>query len=263
MLLVDSHCHLNFKDFAEDLDKVVDDARAAGVKVMQTICTDMGEFDEIAGIAERYDGVYCSVGVHPNEAGATPIPSLEELLEKARHPKCIGIGETGLDFFYENSPRDSQIKSFEIHMQASSETGLPTIVHARDADDLMAEMLEKAHGRGALTGVLHCFSSGRELAERALKIGFYISISGIATFKKADDLRETIKAVPLDRLLVETDAPYLAPMPHRGKRNEPAFVRFTNKMVAELKGVSEEECARITSENFFRLFSKAKPPAAA
>lgn len=257
-MLVDSHCHLNFPDFNEDMDAVVARADEAGVKVMQTICTKMHEFDAILAIAERYPNIFCSVGVHPHEADNEPMVTTEQLLEKAQHPKVIGIGETGLDFFYEHSPRKEQEESFRRHIAASRETKLPIIVHTRDADDDTIRILQDEMGKGAFPGLIHCFSSGQKMADAALEMGFYISISGIATFKKAEALRDSIRTVPLERLLVETDAPYLAPMPYRGKRNEPSYVVQTNRQVAELKGVSEDECASVTTQNFFDLFTKVK-----
>ena len=256
-MLVDSHCHLNFPDYKDDLDDVIARARAAGVKVMQTICTDMDEFEEVRGIAEKYEGVYCSVGVHPNESGVTRIPSVEELAQYARHPKVIGIGETGLDYHYETSDKKSQHESFRIHIRAAQETGLPLIVHSRDADEDTVKMLCEAMEEKPFKGLIHCFSSTRYLAEKAVEIGLYISLSGIVTFKNAAEVREAAKHVPMDRMLVETDAPYLAPNPHRGKRNGPSYTIYTNKLLAEIKQVSEEECARATTDNFFTLFSKA------
>lgn len=257
-MLVDSHCHLNFPDFGEDLDAVVARAQESGVGVMQTICTKMREFDAILAIAERYQNIFCSVGVHPHEADHEPMVTVEELLEKTKHPKVIGIGETGLDFFYEHSPRKEQEESFRRHITVARETQLPIIVHTRDADDDTIRIMQDEMGKGVYPGLIHCFSSGQKMADAALEMGFYISISGIATFKKAEALRETIRTVPLERLLVETDAPYLAPTPYRGKRNEPSYVVQTNKVVAELKGVSEEECAAVTTQNFFDLFTKVK-----
>jgi TatD DNase family protein len=257
--LVDSHCHLNFPDFKDDLDGVISRAREAGVKVMQTICTDLGEFEEVRGIAERYEGVYCSVGVHPNDSGEQKIASSEELIERTSSPKVIGIGETGLDYHYERSDRETQKKSFLEHIKASRKTGLPLIVHSRDADEDTISMLSTEMSTGRFPGLIHCFTAGKHLADKAVELGMYISLSGIISFKNAQAIRDALADVPLDRLLVETDAPYLAPVPYRGKRNEPSFTIYTNRVLAEVKGISEEECARITTENFFRLFSKAKP----
>ena len=257
-MLIDSHCHLDFPDFASELDDVVARARAAGVRTMLTIGTRMRAFDGVRAVAERFPDVWCSVGVHPHEAAEEPLDEATSLLDKTSHPKVVGIGEAGLDYYYENSPRDAQIRNFRAHIEAARTSELPLIVHARDADDDLCAILSEEMARGAFTGLIHCFSSSRTLAETALRLGFYISISGIVTFKKADELRAIVADVPLERLLVETDAPYLAPMPHRGKRNEPAFVVHTANAVAALKGVEASRLADTTTENFFRLFAKAK-----
>ena len=259
-MLVDSHCHLNFPDFVEDLDAVVERAQAQGVGVMQTICTKMHEFDGILAIAEFYPHIYCSVGVHPHEVAKEPMVTVEQLLSKTQHHKVIGIGETGLDFYYEHSPRKEQEESFRRHIEVCRETKLPLIVHTRDADDDTIRIMQDEMKKGEYPGLIHCFSSGQRMADAALEMGFYISVSGIATFKKAQELRDVLKTVPLERMLVETDSPYLAPMPHRGKRNEPSYVVNTNKVLAELKEVEEAECAEVTTNNFFELFSKAKRP---
>ena len=256
MLLVDSHCHLDYPGLAEDVDGVLGRAAAAGVGWMLTICTRVSEFPRVLAIAEAHDNVWCTVGIHPHEAGNEPETDTATLIAMARHPKVVGFGETGLDYYYEHSPRDRQQASFRAHIAASRETGLPLVVHARDADEDMAAILEEEYARGAFPGLLHCFSSGRQLAERAMAIGMSISLSGIVTFKTADDLRATAADVPLDRLLVETDSPYLAPVPLRGKTNEPAFVVHTAAKVAALKDIGVDELARITSANFFRLFAK-------
>ncbi len=261
-MLVDSHCHLDFPDFAEELDEVVARAHAAGVGTMQTICTRMTQFEQVRALAHRFDDMWCSVGVHPHNVESEGVVAAAVLVEKAGDPKVIGIGETGLDFFYDHSPRDEQKQSFREHIAASRTTGLPVIVHTRDADDDTMAILEDEMGKGAFPGLIHCFSASAELARRSLAIGFSISISGIATFKSAQDLRDTIAEVPLERLLVETDAPYLAPVPKRGKRNEPSFVKHTAAVVAELKAVSEDELAQATTDNFFRLFAKADRPSA-
>jgi TatD DNase family protein len=255
-MLVDSHCHLNFPDFKDDLDAVIARARDAGVGVMQTICTDMTEFDEVRGIAERYDNIYCSVGVHPNESGNEEIILAKYLIEKTSYHKVIGIGETGLDYHYEKSDRESQKKSFIEHIKAARVTGLPLIVHTRDADEDTVNILTEEMAKGSFKGLIHCFTSSKYLADKVIELGFYISLSGIISFKNAQAIRDAIADVPLDRLLVETDAPYLAPVPYRGKRNEPSFMIYTNKILSELKQITEEECARITTENFFRLFNK-------
>jgi len=258
-MLVDSHCHLNFPDFKDDLDNVITRAREAGVGVMQTICTDMAEFDEVRGIAERYDNIYCSVGVHPNESGMTKTVTSEELITKTSYPKVIGIGETGLDYHYEHSDRESQKKSFIEHIKAARATDLPVIIHTRDADEDTVSMLSDEMAKGKFKGLIHCFTASKYLADKVIELGFYISLSGIISFKNAGAIRDAIRDVPLDRLLVETDAPYLAPIPYRGKRNEPSFTIYTNRILAELKHVTEKECARVTTENFFRLFNKAMP----
>ena len=259
-MLVDSHCHLDFPDFAVDLDQLVDRAHANDVGVMLTIGTLTGAFDKVAGIAERFDDIWCSVGVHPHEVEKEPDIDAERLIELARHPKVIGIGETGLDYYYDNSPRARQRESFRVHIAAARATGLPLIVHSRDADEDTAAILEDEMAKGPFGGVIHCFTAGKGLAEEALAFGFHISFSGIVTFKNADDLRAVAKTVPLERLLVETDAPYLAPVPNRGKRNEPEFVRHTAALVAELKAVSLDAFAAATTANFFTLFSKARAP---
>jgi TatD DNase family protein len=259
-VLVDSHCHLDFDVFDGDRGAVLERARAAGVGTMLTICTHLSKFEQVRAVADSDPEIWCSVGVHPHEAAEEGIDAPAALIERARHPKVVGIGETGLDFYYDHSPREAQRVNFQAHIEAARETGLPLIVHARDADEETAEMLRAAARAGGLTGVMHCFSSGPALAEAALEIGFYISLSGIVTFKNAEELRGIAKDVPLDRLLVETDAPYLAPIPLRGKRNEPAFVAHTARFVAGLKGVEEGALAAATTENFYRLFAKAKRP---
>jgi TatD DNase family protein len=259
-MLVDSHCHLDFPDFADELDEVVARAQEAGVAVMQTICTRITKFDQIKGLAERYENIWCSVGVHPHNVESEGVVETRTIVDLAAHPKVIGIGETGLDFFYDHSPRDEQRRSFRNHIAAARETGLPLIVHTRDADADTMEILEDEMGKGAFPGLIHCFSTSRELAERSLAIGFSISISGILTFKKAQELRDIAADIPLERLLVETDAPYLAPLPHRGKRNEPSYVAKTALLLAKLKAVSEQDLADATTDNFFHLFSKVTRP---
>ena len=261
-MLVDSHCHLDFDSFAEDFDDVLSRARSAGIGTMVTICTKLTEFEEVRAIAEKAPDIYCSVGVHPHEAAEEGVDDPAGLIERAAHEKVVGIGETGLDYYYEHSPREAQATSFRAHIEAARETGLPLIVHTRDADDDTVAILEEEHAKGPFPGVIHCFTSSRALAEAALELGFYISLSGIVTFKSARDLQETAKIVPLDRILVETDAPYLAPVPKRGKRNEPAFVAHTAAFLAELRGETPERLAEITTDNFFTLFGKASRPAA-
>tara|TARA_R110002126_G_scaffold10533_3_gene48427 strand:- start:1141 stop:1929 length:789 start_codon:yes stop_codon:yes gene_type:complete len=262
-VLVDSHCHLDFDVFDEDRDETIQRARDAGIGTMVTICTRVTRFDEIRAIAEANDDIWCSVGIHPHQAEEEPVVTVEDLVSRAQHPKVVGIGETGLDYFYDNSPRDLQKTSFRTHIAAARETGLPLIVHTRDADADMADILEDEMRKGAFTGVLHCFSSGAELAKRALDIGFYVSLSGIVTFKNAEDLRQIVLDVPADRILVETDSPFLAPIPNRGKRNEPSFVVHTAARVAELKNLKNDELSDISTDNFFRLFNKTARPAAA
>ncbi len=258
-MLIDSHCHLDFPDFAkEGVEAVVARAKAAGVGRMLTICVRIAEFEQVHAIARKFDNIHCTVGTHPHQAEEAPeqAVSLEKLIEYTKLPKVVGIGETGLDYFYDHSPRDVQQKSFAKHIHAALETGLPLIIHARDADDDIIRLL-KTEGKGKVRGVMHCFSSGQKLADAALDLGFYISLSGIVTFKKADELRAVVKSVPLNRILVETDSPYLAPIPYRGKTNEPSFVVHTAAAVAELKGVSADELAKVTTENYFSLFTKA------
>jgi TatD DNase family protein len=262
-MLVDSHCHLDFADFAEERPEVLARARRAGVGTFVTICTKISEFNNVLAISDAQDDVWCSVGIHPHEAASEPATDAATLGALARHRKVVGIGECGLDFYYEHSPRDRQDSVFRIHAAAARETGLPLIVHSRDADAETAAILAEEAGKGTLDGVLHCFSSGAQLAEKALSLGFYISFSGIITFKNAEALRTIARSVPLDRILVETDAPYLAPVPLRGKRNEPAFVVHTAALLAELRGLSGDEFAARTTANFFRLFSKARPPGSA
>jgi TatD DNase family protein len=259
-MLVDSHCHLNFPDFRDDLDGVVARARENGVGVMQTICTEMAEFEEVYGITQRYEGIYCSVGVHPNDSGATKVVSAEELIEKCSLPNVIGIGETGLDYHYDKSDRQTQRESFLEHIRAARVTGLPVIIHSRDADEDTLEILKSEMSKGSFKALIHCFTSSKYLADEAVKLGAYISLSGIISFKNAQSIRDAISETPLDRLLVETDAPYLAPIPHRGKRNEPSFVIHTNRMLANIKNIAEKDCAGVTTNNFFRLFDKIRHP---
>jgi len=255
-MLVDSHCHLDFPDFAEEAERVVMRAETAGVKLLLTIGTRLDRFEGVLAMAERFPSVYCTVGVHPNEADSAPDVHVDQLLELARHPKVVGFGESGLDFYYEKSDRDRQKRAFRVHMEAARRAQLPVIIHTRDADTDMAQILTEEMGKGAFPALIHCFSSGQQLAEIALNFGFYISISGIVTFKNADPLRQVVSGIPLDRLLVETDSPYLAPIPFRGKRNEPAHVVHTARKVAELKQVEEGALAQATTENFLRLFTK-------
>jgi len=257
-MLVDSHCHLDMPEFAGELDQVVARAGDAGIGHMLTICTRVTEFAPVLAIAERFDNVFCSVGVHPHNAADETAVTADELIEMTGHPKVVGIGETGLDFYYDNSPRNVQERSFRAHIRAARQSGLPLIVHARDADAALARILGEEAAAGPFPGLIHCFTAGQALAETALELGLYISFSGIVTFNKADELRAVARRVPVERILVETDAPYLAPVPKRGKRNEPAFTAFTAARVAELKGLDADAFARATTENFFRLFAKAR-----
>ncbi|MDH6234664.1 TatD DNase family protein [Mesorhizobium soli] len=260
-MLVDSHCHLDFPDFAEERDDIVARALAAGVERMVTISTRVKKFPSILAIAEAYDQVYCSVGTHPHNAGEEIDVTADELIKLAAHPKVVAIGEAGLDYFYDKAPRDAQQQSFRHHIAAARETDLPLVIHSRDADDDMAAILEEESGKGAFPFILHCFSSGPALAEAGIKLGGYVSFSGILTFKKSEELREIAARVPHDRLLVETDSPYLAPVPFRGKRNEPALVVHTAKVLGETLGLSADEIGTLTTNNFFRLFKKMPRPA--
>jgi TatD DNase family protein len=262
-MLVDSHCHLDFPEFAPELADVVARAEAVGVGTCVSIGTTLVGFPRVREVAEQFPNVFCSVGVHPHDAAKEPLQNATPLIERAQHRKVVGIGESGLDYYYGHSPREDQIANFRAHIAAARETGLPLIVHTRDAEDDTISILSEEVEQGAFTGLIHCFTGTQKLADAALALGFFISASGIMTFRKSDELRAVLKTVPLGRLLVETDAPFLAPMPHRGKRNEPAFVAHTAKMLAELKGVPTETLAHATTENFFGLFTRASRPAAA
>lgn len=255
--IVDSHCHLDFPDFEEERDAVIAHALEAGVTRMVTICTKLGNAPAVRAIAEAHDPVFWAAGIHPMSADKAPPTTVDALVALAQHPKFVGIGETGLDYHYTPESAPVQQESLRIHIAAARETGLPLIIHARDADDDMARILTEEYRAGAYTCVMHCFSSSAELGRAALDLGFYLSMSGIATFPKSKDLREIFAAAPVDRILVETDSPYLAPPPHRGKRNEPAYTALTARVGADVFGLPYEEFARITSENFDRLFSKA------
>ena len=255
-MLVDSHCHLDFPDFADALDDVVARARTIGVGRFVTISTRVREFDRVLAVAERFDDVFCSVGTHPHNAHEELDVSVDDLVRLAEHPKVVAIGEAGLDYFYDNSPREAQAAGLRTHIAAARITGLPLVIHARDADEDLAAILREESEKGAYPAVLHCFSSGRALAETGIALGHYVSFSGILTFKNAEPLRAIARDLPAERILVETDAPYLAPVPHRGKRNEPAFVANIAAMLAETRGVSADDIAAQTTENFFRLFAK-------
>ena len=259
MKLIDSHCHLNYPGLAERQAEVLANARARGVAGFLNISTRQKEWDDVVGAAERNDDVWATVGVHPHEADAHPDLGAAALTEAAQHPRVIAIGECGLDYYYDKSDRSAQRERFQAHIEAARQTGLPLVVHTRDAEADTAEILTRAVEEGGVAGVLHCFTGSAELARKALDLGFHISLSGIVTFKNAADLQATAKQIPADRLLVETDAPFLAPVPNRGKTCEPAFVADTAAFVAELRGESFDELAASTTANFFRLFDKAAP----
>jgi TatD DNase family protein len=262
-MLVDSHCHLDFEDFSGDLDALVARALQAGLGRMVSISTRVKRRTGLIAIAERFPQVYCSIGTHPHHAHEELDVGTAELVELTRHPKTVAIGEAGLDYHYDLSPREAQERGFRNHIAAARATGLPLVIHSREADADMAAILEEETGKGAFPAVLHCFTGGRDLAQRAVALGLFVSFTGILTFKKSDELRAIAAELPADRILVETDAPYLAPGRHRGKRNEPAFVVETARVLAETRKVTFEEIARQTTENFFRLFSKVPRHAAA
>ncbi len=255
-MLTDSHCHLDFPDFASELDAVVARAAAAGVGRIITISTRVERHADLVAIAERHPGVFFTVGTHPLQAAEEPDVPVERLVALARHPKCVAIGEAGLDYHYDPAPRDLAARVFRAHIAAARESGLPLVIHSRDADGDMAAILRDEMGRGRFSAVLHCFTSSAALAETGLELGLSVSFSGVVTFKNSEALRAVARDVPLDRMLVETDAPFLAPMPHRGKRNEPAYVAETARVLAALKGVAFEAFAEATSRNVDRLFSK-------
>ena len=261
-MLVDSHCHLDFPDFATELDAVVARARAAGIARLVTISTRVKRFAELAAITERFPDVYCSVGTHPHNAHEESDVTAADLVTHTRSAKVVALGEAGLDYHYDNSPRAAQECGFRSHISAARETGLPLVIHTREADADTARILEEETGKGAFPAVLHCFTGGPELARRAIALGLFISFTGILTFRNSDALRAIAKELPADRILVETDAPYLAPGKFRGKRNEPAYVVETAKVLAETRGVTLDEIAQQTTANFFRLFSKVPRPAA-
>ena len=256
-MLIDTHCHLDFPDFAEERDAIIARAHESGVKQMVTISTRVRKLDGLLAITERYPSVFCSVGTHPNNAGDELDVQTEDLVRlSSAHPKIVAIGEAGLDYFYDTQTPADQKTGLIRHIAAARETGLPLVIHSRSADEDMIEILTTESGKGPFPFILHCFSSGAELARTGVELGGYVSFSGILTFPKSEDLREIAKSVPLDRLLVETDAPYLAPKRWRGKRNEPSYVVNTAEVLAECKGVSYEEIARITTENALRIFSR-------
>jgi len=261
-MLVDSHCHLDFPAFADDLAGVVERATRAGIGRLVSISTRVRRRAELLGIAERFDSVFCSIGTHPHTAHEELDIGVGDLVAMTRHPKVVAIGEAGLDYHYDLSPRAAQEQGFRNHIAAARETGLPLVIHSRDADADMARILEEETGKGAFPAVLHCFTGGRDLARRAIALGLSISFTGILTFKKSEELRAIAADLPADRILVETDAPYLAPGPYRGKRNEPAYVVETARVLGEARGLPPDEIARVTTKNFFRLFSKVPHPAA-
>ncbi|HMJ93307.1 MAG TPA: TatD family hydrolase [Allosphingosinicella sp.] len=256
-MFVDSHCHLNYKGLAEDQAGVIERARAAGVDTMLNISTRAGEWDDVIAVAEREPDVWASVGIHPHDADAHPDVETGTLIGRAAHPRIVGIGESGLDYYYDHSDRERQRDSFRAHIAAARETGLPIIVHTRDAEEDTASILTEEMGKGTYKGVIHCFTASADFARKALDLGLYISISGIVTFKNAKDLQETARTLPADRLLIETDSPFLAPVPHRGRPCEPAFVADTARFLAGLRGESLEALAETTSINFRTLFDKA------
>lgn len=258
--IVDSHCHLDFPDFEGELPRIIASARAAGVRRMVTICTKLHNEPKVRDIAEAHEGVFYAVGLHPMSVAEAPPVTVQQLVDFARHPKMVGIGETGLDYHYTADSAEAQKVSLRLHIEAAQETGLPLIIHARAADEDMARILAEGYRAQAYTCVMHCFSSSAELGRAALDLGFYLSMSGIATFPKSQELRDIFAAAPLDRILLETDSPYLAPVPHRGKRNEPAYTAFTAKTGASLFGLSVEDFAAATTANFDRLFTKARVP---
>ncbi|OCP16949.1 TatD family hydrolase [Ensifer sp. LC163] len=255
-MLIDTHCHLDFPDFEAERDAIIERARAAGVGQMITISTRVKRFDTILAIAEAYPNVFCSVGTHPHNADEELDITVDDLIRLSAHPKVVAIGEAGLDYFYDNAPRDAQAEGLRRHIAAARQTGLPLVIHSRSADEDMAAILTEETGRGAFPFLLHCFSSGPELARVGVELGGYVSFSGILTFPKSEELREIAKAVPHDRMIVETDAPYLAPKPFRGKRNEPAYVAHTAEVLADTIGVTKDEIASLTTENALRIFSK-------
>lgn len=257
-MLVDSHCHLNYKGLVEEQDAVIKRARDAGIVMMQNICTTLKEFPAILDTAKKYNDIYCSVGTHPHETEEEEEITPEILIDLANsHDKIIGIGETGLDYFYDHSDRGIQRKYFMDHIYASAVTKKPIIVHSRSADDDTIDLLSQGMKEKEYPGLIHCFSSTKELAQKSLDLGLYISIAGIVTFKKAEELQEIVKYLPLDRMLIETDSPYLAPIPHRGKTNEPSYVRYVAEKIADLKGISFKEVAEVTTKNFHELFFPA------
>ena len=256
-MLIDSHCHLNYPGLVERQDEVLATARARGIAGFLNISTRQKEWGEVVGAAERNEDVWATIGVHPHEADAHPDLGAAALIEAAAHPRVVAIGECGLDYYYDKSDRAAQRDRFQAHIEAARATRLPLVVHTRDAEDDTAEMLTREAGKGGVTGVLHCFTGSADLARKALDLGFYVSMSGIVTFKNAQDLQQTARTIPLDRLLVETDSPFLAPVPNRGKTCEPAFVADTAAFLSDLRDEPLDELAEATTANFFKLFHKA------
>lgn len=259
-MLVDHHCHLDFPQFAADRDGLVARAASAGVGTIVTISTRIRKFDQIRAIAEAYPDVWCTVGTHPHQADEERGIETAEIVRLSKHPKVVGIGEAGLDYYYKHGTPEAQAEGFRRHIAAARETGLPLEIHTRDADADTRAILEDEHARGAFPAILHCFTGGRDLAMRAVDLGLYVSFSGVVSFKKSEALRDIAREVPLDRILVETDAPFLAPEPYRGKTNEPAYVAHTARALADARGMSFDDFARATTDNFFRLFTKARRP---
>ncbi len=255
-MLVDHHCHLDFPQFGPDRAQLIDRAMAAGVGIMVTISTRIRRLPELLALCEPFPNVFCSVGTHPHHADTELDVPVEEIVRLSQHPKVVAIGEAGLDYYYQKSSKEGQAEGFRRHIEAARITGLPLEIHTRDADEDTIRILEDEHAKGAFPAILHCYTGGAELARRAVAIGLTVSFTGVITFKKSEALRAIAAAVPLDRLLVETDAPYLAPEPYRGKTNEPAYVVHTAATLAQVKGVSAEQIAEVTTENFFRLFTK-------
>lgn len=258
LTIVDSHCHLNDERFQnEPIEDILNRAKDVGVKFIQTICTTNSDFEVIQPLAVKYENLYCSYGIHPHHV-ADDIVTLEEVLDKGNRHKVIAIGETGLDYYYENSPKERQQESFKIHLEAARQLDVPVIIHTRDAEEDTMNILDEALEKGPIKLLFHCFSSNSRLADYAIEKGIYLSASGIITFNKTEELQESFRKAPLDKMLVETDAPYLAPVPHRGKRNEPAYTRDVLEKLSEIKGLTPEQVANATTDNFFNLFTKAK-----
>lgn len=257
-MIIDSHCHLNFPEFADDFKQILERAKQNNVQIMQTICTQVSKFPDVLAIANAYQNIYCSTGVHPCDVEKEGIISIKNLLDMTRNDKVISLGETGIDFYHtiEQNKRDKQIESFINHIEAAKISNLPLIIHTRDAEEVTIKILKEQLKLAKFKAVIHCFTGSSYMAKEILDMGFYISISGIVTFKNATNLQNIVKNLPLDKLLVETDAPYLAPIPHRGKRNEPAYVKHTAEFIAKLKNISYDEVAKATTDNFFKLFDK-------